>query len=180
VSSLLERRVLLGCCAVYPLVSYVTPGAPVVRRVLSVGIGGLPRFLVACVTNFAPDFPSNLVLLFILKVCKVRVVATSGLFLVHESPGVRGRLPRATDAGEGHEQDFAVVMTGKLSEQSMRATATSIRKPATTLTTECANTKNVSPRARLWRMQHAQGCSEESSRRTVAIHQSANKLSGGS
>jgi hypothetical protein len=110
------------------------------------------------------------VLLFILKVCKVRVVATSGLFLVHESPGVHGRLPRATDAGDGRQHDFAVVMIGKLREQIVRATATSIRKTVTTLTNECSNTKNVSPSGTLWRMQHAQGCSEELFRRTVAIH----------
>jgi hypothetical protein len=100
------------------------------------------------------------VLLIILKVCKVRVVATSGLFLVHEAPGVHERPPRATDAGGGRRQDFAMVMIGKLREQVVRATATSIRKPVTTLVNECANTENRSPSATLWRMQHAQGCFE--------------------
>jgi hypothetical protein len=70
-------------------------------------------------------------------------------------------------------------MIGKLREQIVRATATSIRKPVAALTNECATSKKISSSATLWRMQHAQGCFEELFRRTVAIQKPADKLSRG-
>ena len=61
----------------------------------------LPGILGAPVTNFAPDFSSNLVLLFILKVCKVTVVSTSGPTLAPVASCAGGGSDRSV-MGVGH------------------------------------------------------------------------------
>jgi hypothetical protein len=141
----------------------------------------LQGVLVAGVANFAPNFQSHLLVLFIPKVCKVRPVKTSGLKPPSGTPAASGRRqadrPRRQGAARRRTKAVAEIGYGKARDLDMHASAPSMAEPVTTLTLPVEGRQNALPSAVIMQLRDLRGISIACLAPQLATQTSINKLS---